>query len=409
MSIGLYTDAHREVRIVDGRLADALQEVPKPPAKSVPILLTVRELHYGGIQRDVTKIALMLDRSRFEPHVATFQADGIRVEELKRAGVPVVHIPMTSLKSPSAFAAAIRMRRYVRKHGIRLVHAYDTSAVFVVPVARALRLPGVLSSTLGSRELLDRRSHRQMRWTDRIVDTVVVNCEAMRRHLIDDEHVPGERIELCYNGVATTEFFPSETTRTGAIAKASLVIGTVCVLRPEKALALLQEAFSRVRHLDPNMKLVFVGSGPSLASLQENASRLGIAEANVFVPATQDVATWLRSMDIFVLPSLSEAFSNSLLEAMACGCSVVGSRVGGTPELIGSNQERGLLFRSGDVVDLAAKLSKLIIDSDLRQDLSTLATKFVRENLTIEIAAERTAAIYKKALQRKTRGQPQFV
>jgi glycosyltransferase involved in cell wall biosynthesis len=241
-----------------------------------------------------------------------------------------------------------------------------------------------------------------------MVDTVVVNCEAMRRHLIDDEHVPGDRIELCYNGVVTTQFFPAESARPDVLSQASLVIGTVCVLRPEKALILLQEAFSKVLHLDPNMKLVFVGSGPLLADLQESATRLGIAEANLFIPATRDVATWMRSMDIFVLPSYSEAFSNSLLEAMACGCSVVGSRVGGTPELIGSNDERGFLFNSGDVADLAGKLSKLITDKDLRRNFANLAARYVRENLTIEIAAERTAAIYEKLLQRKTGCQVQI-
>lgn len=388
--------------MVEGRLPVATLEIATNPARPVPILLALRELHYGGIQRDVTKMALKLDRSRFEPHVATYQTDGIRTEELKRSGVPVLHIPLSSLKSPTALTAAIRMRRYVREHGIRLVHAYDTSAVFVVPMARALRVPAVLSSTLGHRELLDRRSHRQMRWTDQMVDIVVVNCEAMRRHLIDDEHVPDDRIELCYNGVDTTEFFPEKTQHADAILKVPLLIGTVCVLRPEKALTLLQEAFSRVRYLDTNMKLVFVGSGPLLISLQENAARLGIAETNVFVPATPDVATVMRSMDIFVLPSYSEAFSNSLLEAMACGCSVVGSRVGGTPELIGSNEERGLLFKSGDVADLASKLSKLIKDVGLRHHLGTLAANFVRENLTMEIATERIAAIYDKLLQRKT-------
>ena len=367
-------------------------------AKPIPVLLTVRELHHGGIERDVTKIALKIDRTRFEPHVASYQAQGMRFEELGRAGIPVLHIPVTSLKSPSAITSAIRMRRYVREKGIRVVHAYDTSAVFTVPVARALRVPVVLSSTLGSRELLDRRSRRQMRWTDRMVHGMVVNCEAMRRHLIEDEHVPAERIELCYNGVVTTEFFPAKLPLAGTNSKASLVIGTVCVLRPEKALTLLQEAFSRVLHLDPSMKLVIVGSGPLLASLKENATKLGIAEANVFVPATREVATLMRSMDIFVLPSYSEAFSNSLLEAMACGCSVVGSRVGGTPELTGMNEERGLLFQSGAVADLADKLTKLITNEALRHTLAARAAKFARENLSIEIAAKRTAAIYEKLL-----------
>ena len=376
--------------------------------KPVPILLTVRELNCGGIERDLTKIALNIDRSRFEPHVASYQAEGIRFEELSRAGIPFLHLPLASLKSPAVFSAAIRLRSYIREHRIRLVHAYDSSAVFVTPIAWALRVPAVLSSVLGYRSLLDPRSRRQVRWTDKIVDTVVVNCEAMRGHLIDDEHVSGERIELCYNGVDTTEFFPAQAPRDNADANPAFVIGTVCVLRPEKALQLLQEAFAQVRHLHANMKLIFVGSGPLLGSLQENAARLGIADANEFVPATRDVAARLRAMDIFVLPSYSEAFSNSLLEAMACGCAVVGSRVGGTPELIGSREERGLLFKSGDVADLAGQLAKLIGDFDLRRNLASLAAKFARENLTVEIAAARTAEIYEKVLLRKAKHQGQL-
>src|SRR6266567_4796407 len=236
----------------------------------IPILLAVRELNCGGIERDVTKIALAIDRSRFEPHVASYQAEGIRYEELSRASIPLLHVPLSSLKSPAALSAAIRVRRYIREHGIRLVHAYDSSAVFVAPIARALRVPAVLSSTLGNRSLLDPRSRSQVRWTDKIVDSIVVNCEAMRRHMIDDEHVPSERIELCYNGVDTTQFYPEEACKPEPVADASYVIGTVCVLRPEKALDLLLEAFTRVRHLRPGMKLLIVGSGPELPRLQAN-------------------------------------------------------------------------------------------------------------------------------------------
>ena len=353
----------------------------------------------------MTKIALTLDRSRFEPHIASYQAKGMRFEEISRAGIRFLHIPVTSLKSPSTIFAAVRLANYIRKYGIRVVHAFDPTAVFVVPVARALRVPAVLSSTLGDRKLLDRRSHRQIRWIDGMVHAMVVNCEAMRRHLIQDEHFPGERIELCYNGVRTSEFFPAAAPRPEALSNASLVIGTVCVLRPEKALNLLQEAFSRVLCLDPRMKLVIVGSGPQLPSLLENAARLGVAEASLFIPATRDVAAWLRAMDIFALPSYSEAFSNALLEAMACGCSCVGSRVGGTPELIGSGEERGFLFPSGNASALAEKLSMLIADRELRRLLGNRAAAFVREHLTIEIAAERTAAIYDRALERNIRSE----
>src|ERR1700688_2192186 len=179
MIVELYEAACSKHLLATGLLGAPRPEDPTVRPRPVPVLLTVRELHYGGIQRDVTKIAMGLDRTRFEPHVAAYQIDGLRVEELGRAGVPVLHVPMTSLKSPSAIFAALRMGSYIRKHGIRLVHAFDTSAVIVVPVARALRVPAVLSSTLGTRKLLDRRSHRQMQWTDGMVKAVVVNCEAM--------------------------------------------------------------------------------------------------------------------------------------------------------------------------------------------------------------------------------------
>jgi glycosyltransferase involved in cell wall biosynthesis len=240
-----------------------------------------------------------------------------------------------------------------------------------------------------------------MRWTDKIVDTVVVNCEAMRRHMIDDEHVLSERIELCYNGVDTAQFYPEWARKPAPVADASFIIGTICVLRPEKALDLLLEAFARVRHLKPGMKLLIVGSGPELPSLEANSRRLGLQGGCEFLPATQLVPQFLHAFDIFVSCSNSEAFSNTILEAMACGCGVVGSRVGGTPELIG-NDERGLLFQPGDARDLATKLTTLVENESLRRAFGARAVEFAKTTLNIEIAARRMAEIYELVLHRKT-------
>jgi glycosyltransferase involved in cell wall biosynthesis len=224
----------------------------------------------------------------------------------------------------------------------------------------------------------------------------------MRRHMIDDEKVARERIELCYNGVDTTEFYPGVARKPEPIADSQLVIGTVCVLRPEKAVNLLQEAFARVRRLKPGTKLLIVGSGPELPQLMANSRRLEIQDYCRFVPATRLVPQFLRACDIFVSCSYSEAFSNGLLEAMACGCCVIGSRVGGTPELIG-NDERGLLFKTGDAGDLITKLTTLIENESLRRAFAVGAAEFARKNLSIEIAAQRMATIYEKMLGRKNR------
>jgi glycosyltransferase involved in cell wall biosynthesis len=371
--------------------------------RPVPVLIMARELNLGGVERDVAKIAMHLDRSRFAPHVAAYYAKGLRYEELRAAGIPVVEFPLRSLISMESLRSALKLRRYIEEHGIRIVHSYDASGVFLLPVGRIAGAPVVIGSQLSYRSILDARTQRLLRMSDHVADVVLVNCEAIRRYMIEDEGVAADRVELCYNGVVTTEFHPTtDGARPEAVASATLVIGTVCVLRQEKNLQLLEEAFARVRDLKPGMKLLFVGSGPELGKLQENAARLGITDATVFVPATREVANWLRAMDIFVLPSYSEAFSNSLLEAMACGCAVVGSRVGGTPELIGENDERGFLFESRNAEDLAKKLGLLIANDELRRDLASRAASFARENLSIEVAAQRTAAIYDKLLERKT-------
>lgn len=363
----------------------------------IKVLITVRELNQGGIERDVAKIATHLDRERFDPYVMAFWAHGFRYDELRAAGVPVIEIPVRSLTSFETLRLGAKFRQYIHQQGFQVVHSYDASYVFACTVARLSGVPLTIGSQLSYLDTVDKRTEMWLRLGSRVPHVMLGNCEAMRRYLIDDEHVPADRVEMIYNGVDTTQFYPPES-RPG---KAS-TIGIVCALRVEKNLPLLQQAFAKVQASHPELRLVIVGSGVELKSLEENAARLGITDAIDFVPATRDVPDWLRKIDIFVLPSYSEAFSNSLLEAMACGCAVVGSRVGGTPELTGSNEERGLLFPSGNADALANQLERLVTDDALRRALGAKAAKFAKENLSIEIAAEDTGAMYEKWLARKS-------
>src|SRR5580765_2731200 len=90
-----------------------------------PVLLMARELGLGGSERQLAEIALALDRDRFDPHVGCFTAVGFRAQELRDAGVPILELGVRSLVSGSAFSGAWRMGRYLRRHRIRLVHAFD--------------------------------------------------------------------------------------------------------------------------------------------------------------------------------------------------------------------------------------------------------------------------------------------
>jgi glycosyltransferase involved in cell wall biosynthesis len=104
-------------------------------------------------------------------------------------------------------------------------------------------------------------------------------------------------------------------------------------------------------------------------------------------------------MDIFVLPSLSEALSNSLMEAMGCGCCPVASRTGGNPELV-TDGETGLLFPVGDAATLARCLALLLDQPEYRRRLAAHARRRMLHHFTREQAARNMAAIYQEFLER---------
>jgi L-malate glycosyltransferase len=356
----------------------------------IPVLLMVRELHLGGSERQMAEIAKALDRSRFDPRVGCFRPAGLRADNLRAAGVPIVHFPVPSLASVTG---ALRIAAYIREQNIRLVHTFDTPTnLYGVPAARLAGSPVVVSSQRADRALYPALLRHGLRVTDRLVDGIVVNCEFLRRHLCHEEKAPRGLIHLCYNGVDTGTFYPLRSTP-NAGRTAPLMVGVVCALRPEKGLDTLLDAFAAVRELVPGMKLAIVGSGPCLADLQDRARMLGILPDCVFEPATARVTDWLHAIDIFVLPSLSEALSNSLMEAMACGCCVAASHVGGNPELV-AHGETGMLFEPRDAAGLAGILRLLLRDPVRRGELASNGARLISRRFSLATAARRMGEIY---------------
>lgn len=361
-------------------------------------MLMVRELGPGGTERQMTEIARALDRSRFQVHAGCFH-EGVRARELQAAGIPVVRFPVTSFLKTNALKGAWQLRHYLRGNHIRIVHTFDYPLnCFGVPVARASGVPIVLSSQRAHRHLTPGPYLKLLRLTDRLVNGIVVNSGSVRQEMIAQEHVPAGRLHLCYNGIDTARFHDTGRSRMPDLENASLVIGVICVLRPEKGLPTLIRAFAQIAHLDGRLRLAVVGDGPELPSLRALAQELGVIDKCIFHPAVADVAPWLRSIDLFVLPSLSEALSNSLMEAMACGCACLASSAGGNPELV-ENGRTGLLFEPGNAVQLAEKLTLLIKDLALRARLAEAGAALIHSRFSLRASADRMAEIYQSYLQ----------
>jgi glycosyltransferase involved in cell wall biosynthesis len=367
-----------------------------PPA---PILLMSRQLSYGGTEKQIAEVAKGLDRDRFEAHVGCFVSGGMRADELIAAGIPIVPFDVRSFKSPSALSAARHMGRYIHQNNIRIVHTFDVPTdVFGVFTAAAYRTPFIISSQRAQRRLSDLRTRVLLRLTDKLSDRVVVNCDAVRRELIEQSKVPAERIRLVYNGLDTNVFNPGTRSRMPQLQNAVMVIGVLCALRKEKGLNLLLQAFARLAPEFPQTTLAIIGSGPIETELKALARDLGIMNRCLFEPATIYVAEWLRSVDIFVLPSLAEALSNSIMEAMACGCSVIASNVGGNPELV-LDGRTGLVFESGDVDQLTSRIRLLIENEELRNRLSAASARFMREEFSNAVSLRNMQAVYDELLQ----------
>lgn len=359
----------------------------------IPVLLMARELVLGGTERQLAETARALDRTRFDARVGVFYSGGARYDDLIAAGVPVVEFPVRSFRKPSLLSAAASLVRYIRKERIALVHAFDAPLnSFAAPVTRLAGRTRVLTSARGSRELVRSSLERRwLGWADRMADGVVVNCLAMQRELIAANGVEPSHIHLCYNGLDTGVFHMDR------VVNRVTVIGCICGLRAEKGLDTLVRAFARLPRDGPAAELLLVGDGAARPGLEALAASLGLGGRIRIEPGTDNVVPWLHRIDIFVLPSRSEALSNSLMEAMACGCAPVASRVGGNPELV-IDGETGLLFPAGDDEALAGSLIRLLGDDSLRRRLAAAAARRIAAEFSLGAAARRMGEIYEAVL-----------
>jgi len=323
--------------------------------------------------------------------VAVMRPGGIREAELHSAGVPVHVFPCRSFLTGLP-AQWWKLGRFLR-HRFEVVHSFDMpSNILAVPAARAAGVPMVLSSQRAHRELAPPWMRPLLRLTDRLSHGVVVYCRFVEDHLAREEGVGRLKIHLIYNGLEGASFQPAGPRAAVPFPPDSLVVGCVCALREEKGLPVLLEAFARLT--DTRARLLIVGSGPLRMPLEEQARRLNITSRIHFEPSVPDTAPWLRAIDIFVLPSRSEAFSNSIMEAMACGAVVVASRVGGNPELVSEDESRGLLFERDSSEELAAQIGRLAEDPERRAGMAAQAAEWVVRELDVSQMCRRLAGLY---------------
>lgn len=157
-----------------------------------------------------------------------------------------------------------------------------------------------------------------------------------------------------------------------------IILGVVSRLEKIKGMDLVVPAFARVRAKYPNTRLIVVGDGSLRAQMQRQAQELSCADGIEWAGRQpQDrLSDWYGRMDIVLMPSRSEGFGLTAIEAMANGCVVVASRTGGLPEVV-RDREVGLLHKPESINDMVVKIDSLLGNTDLLSRYSTAALAYV--------------------------------
>ncbi|HEU4565987.1 MAG TPA: N-acetyl-alpha-D-glucosaminyl L-malate synthase BshA [Gemmatimonadaceae bacterium] len=205
-------------------------------------------------------------------------------------------------------------------------------------------------------------------------------------------------VEVIYNFIDPDEYERSRyhTSLREQFADGKRILMHVSNFRAVKRVKDVIRIFAEVRKQVPSV-LVMVGDGPERLGAEQEARNLGVADSTFFLGKIDMVAPLLASADLFLLPSSSESFGLSALEALACGVPVVGSRAGGLPEVV-RDGVTGALRPVGDVEGMAAAAVEILGSEELWHEMSRAAATDARERFSEADIVTQYERYYERAL-----------
>jgi glycosyltransferase involved in cell wall biosynthesis len=389
----------------------------KPGAK-MEILAKSEKLQIGilveccaaGVGRHVIDLAEGLIRHGQLVHIlysakrmdARF-AEGLA--RLSQAGAKIIRINMRHAPHPADLRAISKVRRYIRKQGVDVLHSQSTKAGLVGRLAtigtkcRAVYTPHAFLTMSPTAGKALRVGVKYVEWALSRVGSAVICTSPEELAHARELKVPVNRLRLIPNGIDILEAQNLRKDRGFIRQQMGLCSGDLCIgfvgrLVPQKAPSILIKAFADVAASESSARLSIVGYGPLLPELKLLVSRLKL-DRRVLFHGEMDCAHAVTAFDVFALPSLYEGCPYVLLEALAAGLPIVATAVGGSGLLVGS--ENGLVVPAGKSYELGVALKRVASDPALRRRMGMASAKRAGEfNLDRMLAA--TLALYQTVM-----------
>jgi len=378
------------------------------PTGQPPLIAhVIHALGTGGLENGLVNLINRTPPARYRHAVVCLTDAGPFAQRITRPDVPIVSL---NRRSGHSFALYWQLWSTLRRLRPGIVHTRNLSALeaqipaFLLPGVR--RVHGEHGRDLFDLHGTSRKYNLLRRGIRPLVQRYIAVSRDLERWLIDTVGASPARVRQIYNGVDQEHFYPRGDPRRdlappGFLPANALLIGTVGRLAGVKDQRSLIRAFAALLKERPaeraRLRLLIVGDGPLRSELEAEIQAQGIGDYAWLPGDRDDVPELLRLLDLFVLPSLGEGISNTILEAMACGLPVIATRVGGNPELIDEDLT-GTLVPPGDVPALTRAIAGYLDDPARLRRHGQAGLAKVRERFRWERCVEDYLGVYDELL-----------
>jgi len=362
----------------------------------------------GGCEQHVLALLSRLDRARFEPWLACFEAEPDEATPMlpmfKAAGVRCIDLKATRRTDP---AALWRLGRLLRRGQFDIVHAHSFRAELAAVLwSKAFGMaPRVVRTVHNIEEFHASPKYAALAsLSARGLDRVIAISDAVKEYLTREAGVPADTIDRIYYGIDASPFnpeLPPPSRRPDGDPLKRPTVGMVARLAPQKGHRVLFDALPTIYAALPDVHVRLVGHEElsTAAELRQAARERGVDHLVTFEGFRADIPQVMADLDVFVLPSLWEGFGLVLVEAMAAGRPVVASAVGPIPEIV-LDGVTGLLVPPGDSAALAEAVIRLLQETELASAYGRAGRARVERDLRVGTMVARTAALYDELLGR---------
>jgi glycosyltransferase involved in cell wall biosynthesis len=370
--------------------------------RKIRVLEGIRQGKIGGGESYLLSLVENLDRKNIEPIVLSF-TPGPMVDRLQSLGIKTYVI---QTEKPFDFTVWEKVKKLIEKENIDVVHAHGTRANSnMFWAAKKMRKPLVYTCHAWSFHIDQNPLKKRLRILGEkfLTEKADINICGSKANCETGKKLFGNfEAEIINNSIDSKKFDPHKAYKNLRpelnIADDDIVVASIARFTLQKQPLKLISAFAEVCKQIKNVKLLMVGDGEEKDKAIHLTRSLKIEDRVTYLPFRQDVPDLLANSDIFILPSLWEAFPIALLEAMSMGKAVIGTNVDGTPEIIEHNNNGILIELDNLEKNIADSIVLLCRNENLRSSLQKNAVASIYNRYNVETLARKNEEIYQRLI-----------